>query len=72
MRRHLIYEKQLRPYVARIHTLPWGGRVIKVVNPDSKRAIWLSRTLAGLVSSLKLYKYLPDTKEEYDEMLGLK
>lgn len=62
------YEKQLRPYVARIQTLPWGGRVIKIVNPDSKRAIWLSRTLAGVISSLKLYKYLPDTKEEYDEM----
>ena len=62
------YEQDLRPYIEKIQSIPLGGQAPKLVNPDSSWGLWIQRSFVGLVSSLGLYKYLPETKVEFEKM----
>lgn len=62
------YEQKMRPYVDKIQTIPLGGQAPKFINPDSSWGIWFQRSFVGVVSKLGLYKYLPDTKVEYENL----
>lgn len=65
------YETELRPYMEHIQQIPLGGRIIRIVNPESAWGVWFLRTMAWFMSWLKLYQYLPETKRDYANLPNL-
>lgn len=62
------YERNMRPYVDKVQAIPLGGQAPKIINPDTSWGIWVQRSLVGVVSWLGLYRYLPETKIEYENL----
>ncbi|KAI9810548.1 MAG: hypothetical protein M1827_006221 [Pycnora praestabilis] len=61
------YERRLRTYVTNAQSIPLGGYVPYILNPQTSWGIWLFRTIASFVSWLDLLKILPDLKPaEFD------
>ncbi|KAG9252006.1 uncharacterized protein F5Z01DRAFT_244631 [Emericellopsis atlantica] len=65
------YEQMMRGYVDKIQAIPLGGRLPKLINPDSGWGIWIQRTIIGAVSRLGLYKYIPESKVDYEGLPDL-
>lgn len=59
------YEKDIRPYVNKVQPIPLRGYLPLLINPDTSWGIWILRSILGWVSWLRLWKYVPDVKNEH-------
>lgn len=62
------YEQNMRPFIDKVQSIPFGGLAPRIVNPDSSWGVWAQRSFVGVVSWLGLYKYFPDSKIEYENL----
>jgi 2-polyprenyl-6-methoxyphenol hydroxylase-like FAD-dependent oxidoreductase len=56
------YEQRLRAYVESSQSIPLGGYLPFIVNPQTSWGIWLFRKVAGFISWTGLSKVLPEPK----------
>lgn len=65
------YERELRPYVEKVQPIPLWGYLPWLVNPETRVGVWVNRKLLGWVSWLRLWRWIPDIKNEAYELPDL-